>query len=270
VSGSQIAELRGARDRGLRYLEISMTSDGFQSGISMSENMTDMVDNPSVFFPDRDEMPTELFTSLLVLDLAYKSRPEHAVAQRLGAIVKDQRRPAGHFDFFFDLDLLPTDVDCTSIASSLFVSRLVGEQSLLDATVDRVVENVDDAGVIEVYLPPVGDRHYVDPTVCANALHLLYTVGQQGRARPTVEHVYDVLVDEGYLDGTRYYPSPDAFLVFAARMATASRSAFEMFGRPVQVALERREPGHGAGLHVAMRLLARCWAVGDPSVEHDQ
>lgn len=243
-----------AADRGVRWLASRLGDQGYQSEVGTTVELTAVIDDPSALFPGLVTMPSELFSSMLVLDLVYLSRPADPVRDALVALLSIHRRPAGHFDFFIDEGLLPTDIDCSSIGSALLVA-LDGADDAVHAVADRIAACVDDAGIVEVYLPPQGERHRIDATVCANAAHLFHLLGREAEIEPTLRFLEEVIDQDAYRQGTRYYQSPEAFLFFAARMAAASPVAAERFGGRLRAALGRYPLGASASaLEVAMRL----------------
>ena len=249
-----IDSMSEAVERGVEWLGRQAGPDGFQSQVGTTVGLDEVISDPSGLFPGLTTMPRELFSSMLVLDLVYLDRPSDPVGAALAALMRERRRPAGHFDFFFDEGLLPTDVDCSSIGSALIVAT-AGADDGVHATADRIAACVDDAGVVEVYLPPQGERRRLDAVVCANAAHLFYVLGREAEIEPTLGHIADVIDDDGWVKGTRYYQSPEAFLFFCARMVTASPAAAERFGGPLRAALDRHSLSPDASaLEVAMRL----------------
>lgn len=246
--------MSAAVERGVEWLGRQVGPDGFQSQVGTTVGLEEVISDPSGLFPGLTAMPRELFSSMLVLDLVYLERPSDPVGAALAALMRERRRAGGHFDFFFDEGLLPTDVDCSSIGSSLVVAT-AGADDGVHATADRIAACVDDAGIVEVYLPPQGERRRLDAAVCANAAHLFYALGRETEIEPTLGHIADVIDDDRYIDGTRYYQSPEAFLFFCARMATASSGAYERFAGSLRAALERHSLSPDASaLEVAMRV----------------
>ena len=61
-------------------------------------------------------------------------------------------------------------------------------------------------------------RSRVDPVVCVNVLTLFYANGRGEELPRTFAWVREILINRGYTDGTRYYPTPECFLFFMARL----------------------------------------------------
>jgi hypothetical protein len=250
-----------AVSRALLFLDKEYEHGGFQSIIGTTPGLEAAVVDPTGLFGPRADFPREVFSPMVVLDLVYRDRPGSAVREGLLDALRTRRRAAGHFDFFEEEGLLPTDVDTTALGLGLLVELDGLQDSALERTVGRLVANTDGCGVVQVYLPPAGDRAYVDATVCANVLHLLLLLGQPEWVAPTEDHLYAVLAERRYLAGTRYYPSPDAFLHFLARAVTRTCATRERFGESLRAALEERAGCSDDAMELAMRILG-CHRLG--------
>lgn len=213
--------------QGLSFLDTQFhVSSGFQSFISTTPDMSCPVSSPETLFPSLTKFPTELFTSMVIADMLYKDLiKSESVNHYIDGLNKCHQD--GLFHFFLETTLLPADVDCTAVGLSLLYETERVDRDLVNRSVDRMLENTDEAGVIKVYFPPCGDRQYVDPVVCVNALYLFALVGREDEARPTFDFIRHFASSGEYLEGTRYYPSPDVFLYFLSRFVERFPSADE-------------------------------------------
>lgn len=185
--------------------------------------------------PDLSELitptPMETFSSMLVLDLLVDTEVDPGIIAHLVRYLAAHRRD-GMFWFFEDPTLVPPDVDSVAMGmSALARAGAVDPAAATEAAIlDRVVSNCTADGIIQVYFPPRESREErVDPVVCANALGLLHLAGRGHEARPTEDFLYSVLESRAYLRGTRYYPTPEAFLYFLARAMGASEALRQRF-----------------------------------------
>lgn len=185
--------------------------------------------------PDLSEviMPTlmETFSSMLVLDLLVSTEMDARIIEHLVCYLAAHRRD-GMFWFFEDPTLVPPDVDSVAVGLSALARAGAVDPSAEaeSAVIDRVVSNCTADGIIQVYFPPRENREErVDPVVCANAICLLHLAGRGHAARKTEDFLYSVLERRTYMQGTRYYPLPEAFLYFLARAMTVSQSLRERF-----------------------------------------
>ncbi|MFI1004836.1 hypothetical protein ACIP10_12255 [Streptomyces galbus] len=185
---------------------------------------------------------------------------------------------------------LPADTDSTALAlGALYDAGLLpaaelraGAQELLRAAApaaglprqraaDREGGRVRP-GVFMVYWEdgeepgtlPRGPKQ--DPVACANALHTLLLADlagsdeARGVADATAGFLAEHLASGRFLSGTRYYPSPDAFLYAVSRLCARFPDAARPLTAPARLALERTGTGAsattGSVLEVALRVLA--------------
>ena len=192
----------------LQYLEESFDPTfGFQSNIA-----------PEGDFAKRMTSPPEIFSCLLVSQFLSDTGIEVGFLKHIPRLIQKVTNTKGFLHFFFDKKLLVADLDCTAVGYSLLI-RMKETPNTLHGVIDGMVQNVDDAGVMEVYLKPAGEHAgRIDECVLVNALHLLYSVGRESEAKLSEQAVFDFLENNAFLHGTRYYPSPDAFLYFLSRL----------------------------------------------------
>lgn len=188
------------------------------------------------------EVGDETFSAMLALMLLRPDRATLDIPAILQPIIlkQEQRR---RFRFFFDNDGFPADTDCTAVAAGALWDRgaisapeltgYAGELLTAAAGNDPGTSEQDGSvreGVIMVYWQDPADSHAVahgrkhDAVACANALYVLKHARRQGLRDPhgttetTMRYVTDHLASGLYRQGTRYYPSPTAFLFAASRL----------------------------------------------------
>ncbi|MEU5251196.1 hypothetical protein [Streptomyces longwoodensis] len=185
---------------------------------------------------------------------------------------------------------LPADTDCTALAlAARYESGLLpaaglraGARDLLRSAAPATVLPRQQAaerdagavrpGVFLVYWEdgkepgtlPRGPKQ--DPVACANALYALLLADltgcdeARGVADATVGHLAEHLSSGRFLCGTRYYPSPDAFLYAVSRLCARFPDAARPLTAPARRALERTGAGApavpGSVLETALRVLA--------------
>lgn len=106
-------------------------------------------------------------------------------------------------------------------------------------------------------------RQRVDPVVCVNVLHLFYKYGRGDDLWPSLRWVHQVLLHRAYMQGTRYYSTPEAFLYFLGRLCqSVDDSVVQRDLRPLLAErVKERIGATGDALCLAMRLLI-CKSVG--------
>jgi hypothetical protein len=102
------------------------------------------------------------------------------------------------------------------------------------------------------------ERPRTDPIVALNVLRLFYSRGRGHEVSPTLDWVLGVLEHRAYLDGTRYYETPECFLFFASKLLLATSDA-TLHARLVPLLRTRileRSGASGDALALAMRVLS--------------
>ena len=233
-------------EKGYRYLRQSFDVDRcYQSILSRTPD-----------FAVRIEMPDEVFTSAIVLDVLR----DHGLSPRVKSRIVDflgESHEEGLFSYFVERGLLPRDIDDTGLALSVLVEAGAVSESVAHAALTKVLANVDESGVLHVYLPPRGERegrHRVDPIPCANALYLAYLLGREAEARPSEAYLLDVLAAQrrATAQGFYYYLSPDVLTYWVSRLLR-----FEPFRAKyrdvVEDALRARLGSSDSALDLALR-----------------
>jgi hypothetical protein len=202
-----------AVERGARHLRQVFDVDRcYQSVLSRTPD-----------FATRIEMPDEVFTSAIILDALRESALlSHRVKARIVDFLAGSHED-GLFSYFVEKGLLPRDVDDTGLALSALVHAGAVPRETARRALSKVLENVDEAGVIHVYMPPRGEREgrpRVDPIPCANALYLAYLLGREDEARPTEDYLIDVVRQQGRtaLKSFYYYLTPDVLIYWTSRL----------------------------------------------------
>ena len=171
--------------------------------------------------------------------------------------------PGGYF---------PDDLDTTS--SALTVLRPDITPSVA-AILDRMSQCVNFDGTFmvshsaahnEKYTLTTRDRHIliqkkprIDAVVSSNVLACFYHFGRGRQFDETVRLICDVLERRIYLEGTRYYPSPDCCLGFFTRLLQYSGSETylrDTLGPLLKEGLKERVGKDGSVLDLAMRITA--------------
>ncbi|KAJ8518255.1 hypothetical protein ONZ45_g4647 [Pleurotus djamor] len=151
----------------------------------------------------------------------------------------------------------PYDLDTTSLGLTVIKPSPV----IVHSVMDDMLAFVNPDGIIQTYFDH--NRPRFDPVVCVNTLSLFYTYGRGHQLRTTLEWVHEVLLNRAYLEGTRYYDTPECFLYFISRLLKASTdSALHLLLRPLlRERVQERMGADGDALALAMRILV-CDFVG--------
>ena len=189
-------------------------------------------------FDERTLVSMENFTVMVVLDLLTGVAGADGLNQMMAEALATRMRPDGVFHFFVDRDAIPADADCTANGVGALLRYGLIDEGLADAALSKLLTNVDGDGVVATYLDASPRRRdIVDPVVCLNVLYLAALRDRLPEAAATRAFVEDVLRDGLYAFGTRYYPRPENFLWFLARLVTDFPDAFEKLVPEVKAAL---------------------------------
>ena len=170
-------------------------------------------------FDTANKAPSELFTTMMISELLRDFPGYERIAGEILHRLASTMTGRGTFHFFTDPNRLPADIDCTSVGLTLLSQTGMLSSQDLESGIRIILNNVNENGVIEVYINPGSDRRgIVDPVVCANAMYLLALYGVQEEAEATNHFLLQVLQDERYAKGTRYYPSRATILHRFARL----------------------------------------------------
>lgn len=212
--------------RAVKFLRDREAPLGFPSFISSESSFAQAIVSP-----------VEVFTPMLVLnafaDIGLMAPDEQVQLER----VHQSFTPGGLVHFFADRSKLVADIDCTSVALELMVKQGAWLPFDIDVTLDTIAANVDANGVLRVYMGDDASRQdRVDAVACVNTLYLFYLLEREGDLAASEEYVWEHLTGPGFADGTRYYTSPDVFLLFLSRLVRD----FEQPRRRFTAALEER------------------------------
>lgn len=110
------------------------------------------------------------------------------------------------------------------------------------------------------------ERHRVDPIVSANILACFYHYGRGREFDRTLKLVHSTLESRAYMDGTRYYPSPDCCLGFIGRLLRVSNNDEHLqttLGPLLKSRIGERVGMSGSPMELAMRIIT-CKQMGIP------
>ncbi|KAH9934359.1 HAD-like protein [Fomitopsis serialis] len=160
-------------------------------------------------------------------------------------------------------DVFPDDMDTTSLAYTV----LKHDHHLIMRVMDEMLQWTDDRGILLTYFD--NTRRRTDPFVNVNVLTLFFRHGRGNQLARSLDWVIDVLVHRSYMDGSRYYTSPDAYLYFMSRLL-ASPFDPALHGRAMPIFVERvqeRIDAPGDPTELAMRVIVCCRLGIDNAVD---
>ncbi|MEM9457001.1 MAG: hypothetical protein AAGF11_22680 [Myxococcota bacterium] len=213
----------------------------------------------------------ESFTAMVIADLLMGRREDANLVRSIGSMLMRELGREDVFYFFKEHERLPADADCTALGLSVLLRNGARVRDRAHRALDRILANTNEQGVVQTYFDPTGERDgIVDPVVCANVLFLAFQLDRAHEAQPTLDFVRDVLVSERYLEGTRYYHSPDSFLYFLGRVVHHFPEARETLQGPLREAVRRRQGSTDYPIDLAQRVLLSTWLGIDDGGELDR
>ena len=189
--------------QGISFLIREHHNMKLQSFISLTADMSKPVVDPTTLFPNSLVFPRELFTPIVVADLMEEIAEAIEFYQSLTDFLQEAHTN-GIFYFFNDPNLLPADVDCTAIGLSVLLASKKITLRKVAKVADIVLRNTNESGIMQVYLPPYGERRRIDPIVCINCLDIVALADRSKEANITEEFVFEFLSSGNYRKGTRY------------------------------------------------------------------
>ncbi|MFD8495387.1 hypothetical protein [Amycolatopsis sp. NPDC059657] len=197
--------------------------------------------------------------SAAILGLPLLPWEERDLVEHFGRLIG--RGTAGRrVRLFVDGTVFPADTDCTAVAAqALHDTSLISGAELIEFAEELLSAAAQN--VVMVYWPDGGRGAKFDPVAAANALCVLKEAQRRGMRtgadviEATREYVTGHLESGAYLNGSRYYPSPDAFLQVVSRLAERFDDLRDTLEKPLAEAIMQREDDEWV-LDVALRAIA--------------
>ena len=168
-----------------------------------------------------EEFSKEIFSTILILHIS-TTLPEDIVEAMCHEVLNHNQedlcwcfytqsaRPSG----------FPADLDTTSMALSYLLKEKKISREQANAVAQKMIKNRNEDGIIQVYFDDYRQR--IDATVAVNVLYLMHQLGYgiTDELKDTKNYIASFLKSQAYLNGTRYYPLPEAFLFFLSRLVS--------------------------------------------------
>lgn len=224
---------------GWRYLESEHQNGYFPSSLSASREMA-----------QSKLSPRENFSTIMIADTILAENPDSEITRAALQHLEEQRQQR-QFTFFIDRTRYPPDTDTNALGYSVLLeAQRVPEQDA-HQMLDTILNNRNKDELIQVYLS-TERPNLADHVVSANALHLAYLLGRENETVSTENWLLQTLNSGAYLNGSRYYHSPDLFLYFMGRL-TKFPALSEKIKSPLTEHLQQRIGKTEYPLDLAMR-----------------
>lgn len=235
--------LQSAVNAGKQYLEKQVTVHGYQSFFGSNRNLDNS--KPS---------PTEVFTSLIALDLHMKCCKDFTFIPKLTEFILGWHQ-YGYFSFFKDERLYRHDIDSTSIGLSILLKTNNIDKKRAGEIADDILRNTNSEDIIQIYFNQ--QRPRVDIVVCINALYLIHLVNKHDHpaAKKTEDYVYHLLLSKKYKDALRYYLTEEQFIYFLSRLVHKFPDRFARFHIPLKNEITSKIGYPVNSLELSMRVI---------------
>ncbi|KAL8673566.1 MAG: hypothetical protein Q9168_002020 [Polycauliona sp. 1 TL-2023] len=135
----------------------------------------------------------------------------------------------GLWNCFFEAPVLttaefPADTDTTSTSYLSLPIRYLYRVTPVHLVLELMTANLDQDGIIQTYFD--AKRPRTTPEVCINILRVFHKFGfgSDLRTKKTEDYIVDYLHNGTYMNGSRYYSTPESSLYFVARLYAETHS----------------------------------------------
>jgi len=244
INGHESVEpinLQEARDKAFQFLETQQENGHFNAHLSSTPDMLESHDSPK-----------EIASTLLVFETVLQQHQDSPIFHQSLSYLKSQL-DNGRYHFFEDLFLLPSDTETTSYGLSSLLRAGTIDRKEAEKTADEIIRTTDESGIIMVYFEPCDKENQIDHVSATNVLTLLNMLGRGDEAKETENFVLDQLQKGAYLEGSRYYHSPDTFIYFLGRMIEQCPNMKDRFEEPLRKAVRSHVGMTETPIEIAMR-----------------
>lgn len=203
-----------------------------------------------------DFAPKEIASSAIVLGTVLYKHPELEITKKILTFLQQHLGKDRTIAFFENLELLPPDTDTTAYVLSALYKTGVIEKNVLEEVAQRTLSNTNTEGVVEIYFKPSNKESRVDPVALANILYLINLSGIESSGQKELQEklVEQYLLSGEYLNGSRYYFSPEFFLYFLSRLIHDFPNEYEKWKSEVAIAITKRIGTTEYPIDLAMRI----------------
>ncbi len=204
-SESKKVEDEKAVQKGWQYLESESKRGAFSTYIGSSRHVV----GPK-------ETPKEVFTSIVIAD-TLPAHPQHSELKNDILHYIEEQSQQGNLSFFENRSLIAPDTDTNSFGYSVLLENGLTTPEQASGILDTILKHADDEGKMQVWLSDEKENR-LDHVAAVNAVYLAHLIGREVETQTTEKWIIAMLESGKYLEGSRYYHSPDFFLYFASRL----------------------------------------------------
>lgn len=233
-----------AIENGWRFLETQNDNGFFKCYIGLSQN-----------FAENFQSPPET-SNMLIADVLLKYHPKSKLTtDTIGYLNKQSKH--GLFTYFEDRDLYPPDSDVNAIGYSiLFETSSFTSPEEINRILTTLLSNTNSDGIVQVWISHDSRQKQIDHVVATNIMYLAHLLGRSVEIEPSKNWVHQVLESNEYLNGSRYYNSPSAFLFALSRVASRFDSFRQDFQGQLYTSVAKRVGAEDRPINIAMVIMA--------------
>ena len=163
-----------------------------------------------------------------------------------------------YFTFFTNSTLYPPDSDTNALIYSILLLNNFPVERQANKVFDKIIEYASEDGIAQVWLSH-SRKQQVDAVVSVNVQTLAYLLGRENELLKNKDFIINHLKSGKYLEGTRYYHSPDAFLYFLVRLAKINDNFADLIYEDLERAAYFRQQITCYPLDLAHRTIVFKW-----------
>lgn len=235
------------------------TADTIVSGFSFLEAAYSNEVPPCLIADSRDfkifhKSPKEIGSSLWLFQLPIL--PDR-IKQKNLAYCLSTMTSNGTFRFFEKEDLLPPDRETTAVAAAKLLEHgtITPQQAHISA--DQMVSGINPNDILPIFFSQHNNTNQIDHVSALNMIYFFHLLGRETEIASTEDWTFTMLESGAYLEGSRYYPYPESYLYFAAKLAAKFPQIHSRIGTRLTYALQERIGGTSDyPVDLAMRVTA--------------
>lgn len=230
--------------KALGYLTTTQRSDGrFDSYLSRTRN-----------FNQLDPCPLENFSTILIARLLMGKYQETSILQNVAKNI-GQFHENNIFHFYTNRSFLPPDTDTTALGNSFLYEIGLIEKNRLNQVCHALQSYMNREGKMQTFITHEERSNRFDHVVATNVLYMFYLCEQEKCLEKTEDWIFDTLITDMFLRGSRYYPSADSFLYFLNVLCQRFSHAKKKFGHILARKIVMRLGSTERPLDLAMRVI---------------
>ena len=203
--------IKNAIQKGWQYLDTQNNNGFFKCYIGSSRNLSESYLSP----PET--------SNILISEVLLKHHPKNKIAKETIKYLKKQSNNE-LFTYFEDRKLYPPDSDVNAVGYSILFESGLAKKEEANEVLSILLSNTNDKGIVQVWVTDDDRPKHIDHVVTANIIYFAYLLGREKELEKSESWIYEIIKTNEYLNGSRYYNSPNAFLFALIRIINKFKS----------------------------------------------